>query len=317
MSSALGIQLANEPQEEVACPLCGQDSPELVMYARDRLFARSGYYKLVRCSACHMRYVSPRPTLASLGAHYPDDYFIYKKPEQEHPFLRPFMKWLDDHHWLTAVRRIEKVLGPFTPETQLVDVGCGLNHLLAAIKRQRGCEGIGVDFKPEVAAYVRDVRKMPVVQGTLHDGHFETGRFDLVTMNEYLEHEPSPRRVLEEARRITKPGGHIWIEVPMTDCMPAKLFGSRWAQVDAPRHLVHFTRETITKMVESSGYKVIHIGTFQIPLMIGMSVLHSLGATRVGNLGFVHSMLVFLTALPFQVLYPWLDEFMCVAARAE
>jgi SAM-dependent methyltransferase len=227
------------------------------------------------------------------------------------------MQWFDARHWLTSIRRIEKVLGRFTPEMQVVDVGCGMNHLLAAIKRERGCEGIGVDFKAEVAAYVRDVRKMPVVQGTLHDGHFADGRFDLVTMNEYLEHEPNPRRVLAEARRITKPGGHIWIEVPLTDCLPAKLFGSRWSQVDVPRHLVHFTRETITKMLESSGYKVVHIGSFQIPLMIGMSVLQSFGATRVGNLGLAHSVLVFLSALPFQLAYPWLDEFMCVAARAE
>lgn len=317
MSTAHAIQLADEPQEEVVCPLCGKDSPELVMYARDRLFGRPGHYKVVRCGACHMRYVSPRPTLQSLGMHYPDDYFIYKKPEQEHRFLRPLMQWLDKLHWLTALRRIEKVLGRITPEMQLLDVGCGMNHLLAAIKSERGCEGIGVDFKAEVAAYVRDVRKMPIVQGTLHDGDFEDGRFDLVLMNEYLEHEPNPRGVLKEARRITKRGGHLWIEVPMSDSLPARMFGARWSQVDAPRHLVHFTRDTITRMLEGSGYKVTHIGSFQIPLLIGMSVLQTLGATRVGSVGLLDSALVFLSALPFQLAYPWLDEFMCVAARAE
>jgi SAM-dependent methyltransferase len=316
MQSAVAIQLAQEPQEEVACPLCGEDRPELSMWARDRLFGRPGRYRIVRCSACSMRYLSPRPTLESLGQHYPDDYFIYKTPEQEHTLLRPIMQWLDDAHWRSAIRRIEKVVGRIAPELSLVDVGCGLNHLLAAIKKERGAQGVGVDFKPEVAAYVRDVRKMKVVQGTLHDGHFPAASVDLVTMNEYLEHEPNPRRVLAEARRITRPGGHLWIEVPRTDSVPARLFGARWSQVDAPRHLVHFTQNTLSAMLERSGYEVVHVGSFQIPLLIGMSVLQALGATRVGNLGVVDSALMFLSALPLQLAYPWLDEFMCVCARA-
>lgn len=287
------------------------------MYARDRLFGRPGNYRIVRCAACNLRYLSPRPTLASLGIHYPDDYFIYKPPEQENALLRPMMSWFDRRHWQASIARIERELGQFTPEQRVVDVGCGLNHLLYHLKELRGTQGIGVDFKPEVAAYVRDVRKMPVVQGTLHDGHFKDGEFDLVTMNEYLEHEPDPRGVLREARRITKPGGHVWIEVPLGDSLPSRMFKSRWSQVDAPRHLVHFTRETLTKMLEVSGYKVVRIGSFQIPLLIGMSVLQSLGATRVGSIGLVDSALVTLFGLPFLLAYPWLDEFMWVAARAE
>jgi ubiquinone/menaquinone biosynthesis C-methylase UbiE len=317
MSEAHAVQLAQEPQEEVACPLCGKDVPELVMYARDRLFGRPGYYKIVRCTACDLRYLSPRPTLESLGLHYPDDYFIYKPPEQENALTRPIAMWFDARHWRASIARIESALGPFTPETRVVDVGCGLNHLLFHLKQLRGTVGVGVDFKAEVAAYVRDVRKMPIVQGTLHDGHFKDGEFDLVTMNEYLEHEPNPRNVLREARRITKKGGHIWVEVPCGNSLPARLFKSRWSQVDAPRHLVHFTPETLTKMLESSGYKVERIQSFKIPLLIGMSVMQVLGATRVGNVSLLDSMLITLFALPFTLVSPWMDEFMYAVARAE
>ncbi|HEX6242842.1 MAG TPA: class I SAM-dependent methyltransferase [Polyangiales bacterium] len=313
----MAIQLAQEAQEEVPCPGCGEDKPQLVMWARDRLFGRPGSYRIVRCESCGLGYLSPRPTLQSLGLHYPDDYFIYKKPEEESPLVRPFTQWLDNAHWLTAIRRIEKVIGPIKPGLSIVDVGCGLNRLLSTVKKERGVEGVGVDFKPEVAAYVRDVLKMKVVQGTLHDGHFADASVDLVTMNEYLEHEPFPRQVLAEARRITRPGGHLWIEVPRTDCWAARVFGSRWSQVDAPRHLLHFTPATLTQLLERSGYKVVQIGDFRISLLIGLSVMQSLGARHLGNLGLVDSALAFLGALPLQLAYPWLDEFMYVCARAE
>jgi ubiquinone/menaquinone biosynthesis C-methylase UbiE len=317
MSEAQAIQLAQEPQEEVPCPLCGQDSPELVMVARDRLFGRPGSYKIVRCTACGLRYLSPRPTLEGLGVHYPDDYFIYKPPEQENALIRPLSSWFDRQHWRNSIARIEKVVGPFTPETRVADVGCGLNHLLYHLKQQRGTVGTGVDFNPKVAAYVRDVRKMPIVQGTLHDAQFKDGEFDLVLMNEYLEHEPFPRSVLSEARRVTKKGGHVWIEVPLADSLPARMFKSRWSQVDAPRHLTHFTRETLTKMLELSGYKVVHLESFKIPLLIGVSALQALGAKHMGSMNALDSTLIALLALPFTVASPWLDEFMFVAARAE
>ncbi len=305
-----------EPQEEIDCPLCGAHKPLQDMVVRDRLFWRPGTYNIVRCRDCDMRYVSPRPTLEALGAHYPDNYFIYKKPEDDPPWLRPIVRVLDGMHWKGVLRRIERVTGRIRPEMKLVDVGCGMNFLLATVKELRGCEGIGVDFKPEVAAYVRDVSKMPCVDGTLEQAKFPDATFDLVTMNEYLEHEPFPRQVLCEARRITKPGGYVSIEVPFSDGLPARMFGPYWSQVDVPRHLMHFTKKTITDMLARAGYEVVDIQTFQIPIVLGFSVMQSLGAKHYAGPTVVDAGLAVLASLPFYLAYPWMDEFMHVTARA-
>jgi SAM-dependent methyltransferase len=310
------IESVRESQEEVPCPLCGANAPVPDMAVRDRIFWRPGVYNIVRCSECALRYVSPRPTLAALGAHYPDDYFIYKRPEDDPSWLRPLVAWFDEQHWRGSLRRIESVIGTLEPSTQIVDVGCGMNQGLALIKKLRGAEGTGVDFKAEVADYVRDVLKMPVVRGTLHDGKFADASKDLVLMNEYLEHEPNPRAVLQEARRITKPGGHVSIEVPYTEGLPARMFGTRWTQIDAPRHLVHFTEKTLTDMLARSGYEVVHVCTFQIPLMIGFSVLQVLGISQLRAPMFVEAGLAMAASLPFYLAYPWMDEFMHVVARA-
>jgi SAM-dependent methyltransferase len=305
-----------EPQEEVPCPLCGVDAPIHDLTVQDRLFWRPGDYNIVRCTQCAMRYLSPRPTLEALGAHYPGNYCLYRTPEDDPLWLRPFVRWLGGRFWKRGLQRIEKVIGPLTPETKLVDVGCGMNHLLATAKQLRGCEGVGVDFKAEVAAYVRDVRKMPCIHGTLHDGHFADASLDLVTMYEYLEHEPNPRSVLAEARRITKPGGHISIEVPFTDGLAARIFGTRWTQLDPPRHLMHFTKHTLGDMLARSGYEVVDISTFQFPLMIGFSAVQWLGVKPVGGPNPFELGLALLASLPFYLAYPWMDEFMHVTARA-
>lgn len=263
-----------------------------------------------------MRYLSPRPTLEALRAHYPDDYFIYKRPEDEPAWARASRIRSEENHARKCLRRIEGAIGPLSAAMKIADVGCGLNHLLAMIKQLRGCEGVGIDFKEQAAAYVRDVRKMPVVHGTLRDAKFPDGEFDLVTMNEYLEHEPSPLEVLREAHRVTKPGGYVSVEVPFADGLPARLFGSCWTQIDAPRHLVHFTRKTLASMLERAGYEVVHLRTFPIPLLIGFSATQALGVSNVGGPTPLRMALAMVAAIPFFVAYPWMDEFIHVVGRA-
>lgn len=317
MTQSAAIQLADEPQESVPCPLCGADSPELVFYARDRLFAQPGLYRIVRCSACNLRYLSPRPTLAALARHYPPEYFIYQKPEDLNPVARFLVGAFMTDRWRQYIKRVERVRGPFTPDTKIVDVGCGLNEHLVTLKQMRGCEGIGIDFSPEVAAFVRDRLKMPVFEGTLADAKFPDGEFEVVAMNEYLEHEPFPLAALTEARRVTRPGGHLTLEVPAADSFAAKLFGTRWSQVDAPRHLIHFTRETLGAMLERAGFELIHTETFQIPGLIGISVLQALGRRRMGRLTAFDRTLMSFAALPLVPLLPFLDELMFAIARAK
>ncbi len=307
---------APETLEEVPCPLCGADEPELVRYARDRLFGRPGRYRIVRCTKCQLRYLSPRPTVAGLGLHYPNEYFIYRTPDEVPALARPMMNALVASRWRSYIARLERARGRFTPETKVLDVGCGLNDCLRTLHDLRGSVGVGIDFKPEIVAYVRSQCALPVHEGTLQDAHFPDGSFDMVMMNEYLEHEPDPRGLLAEARRVTKKGGHLAVEVPFIEGFPAKLFGAYWSQIDAPRHLLHFTRETLTELLRRSGFRLVRLETFQVPMLVGMSVVQAFGHTRIGRMGLLERVLISAASLPFFVLYPLLDEFIFAVAEA-
>ncbi|HKP57569.1 MAG TPA: class I SAM-dependent methyltransferase [Polyangiales bacterium] len=316
MTQASAIQVAHEAQEDIPCPLCGEHSPKLVLYARDRLFARPGTYSIVSCSNCELRYLSPRPTLEALGAHYPAQYFIYQPAEDLPAFSRPMARFFAEARWRESITRLERVRGKLEPDARVVDVGCGLNDYLVTLKKMRGIQGIGVDFSPEAAAYVRDRLQMPVHAGTLQQANFKDGSFDVVSMNEYLEHEPNPREVLREARRITAKGGHLCLEIPHPDGLPARVFGARWSQIDAPRHLLHFSEKTLREMLRRSGFELIHTETFSIPYVIGFSVLQALGHRNLGRLTAWDRTLAILVALPFILLAPWIDEFRFAVARA-
>ena len=306
-----------EAQEEIACPLCGKTDFETLFEGTDLVFHRAGKYRVVKCRGCELQFTNPRPTFESLGAHYPDNYFCYVPPEEGFPLFRPILRW-----FLTGIQRLrtrfmERTTGRLTPETRILDVGCGMNDLLWSIQQTRGCVGTGLDFKEEMVAFVRDRLKMPIIKGTLSNAGIPDGSYDVVTMMEYLEHESDPRKTLEEARRVLKPGGHLAIEVPYVEGWPARRFGPKWWNLDVPRHLVYFTPKTLARMLDECGFELVRVDPFTVPLYIGSSVLLWLGYRFDINDKFLGRFLASILGWPFLLFLKFCPEFMFCVARAK
>jgi len=305
-----------EPQEEIACPLCGEQDEELVLVARDLLFAKPGRYRLVRCRGCALEYVNPRPTPPALGPHYPEDYFGYAIHEKEPPLIAPLLRAFARGISKRRIAYLERVIGRVEGSLQVLDVGCGVNRLLQHMRELRGVEGLGLDFKPEIVDHVQNTLGMPIVEGTLHTAGFEDARFDVVLMMEYLEHESDPKAVLAEARRVTKPGGHIALELPHISSLPGRLFRSVWWNLDIPRHLIFPTEASLRRMLDDVGYELVSVKTFTFPFYVGMSIVQALGQRHwIKNRGWfpIVSAIVGAPFIPLQWMLP---EFMFAVARA-
>jgi SAM-dependent methyltransferase len=306
-----------EAQEEIACPLCQTTETDVVLYGTDLLFRQPGRYPLVRCRSCGLKYVTPRPTPEALGRHYPKEYFGYSKPEDESWLLRWLLLGFARGIAMRRIGYLEAVVGRIRPEHALVDVGCGVNGLLRTVKEVRGCTGTGVDFKPEVVDYVRNTLKMPIVAGTLKDAGFADGQFDVMTLLEYIEHEPDPRSVLMEARRVIKTGGHLAIEIPDPSGWVARTFGRYWWNLDVPRHLTFFDAESLGKLLDQCGFELVSAKPFTLPVYIGASILQALGERHWNkNKSWVPMVggLLGIPFIPFQALLP---EFLFAVARAK
>jgi SAM-dependent methyltransferase len=260
-----------------------------------------------------MLYTNPRPTFESLGKHYPADYFCYDPPESYRGLRGMALKSVTDRLLARRMRMIERATGKLAANTRVCDVGCSHGQLLSAFKRDRDCEVVGVDFNPEMVGYGRK-QGVPIVCGTLEDAAFDAGQFDLITMTEYLEHEPHPFRVLSECRRVTRPGGYVAIEVPLISSRGARWFKNYWSQLDLPRHLMFFTPQTLGQMLRSSGYEVVSVE--QLHGSIGMSLLHVMGYENIGRMSARDIIATALATIPLIPFLPFLHEFMFVVARA-
>jgi ubiquinone/menaquinone biosynthesis C-methylase UbiE len=211
--------------------------------------------------------------------------------------------------------RLERMIGPLGPHTQLIDVGCGLNYLLSTIKAERGAVGTGIDMKEQMVARIRDRLGMPAIQGTLHEARLPAAKLDVVTMIEYLEHEPDPPGTLAEARRVLKTGGHVAIEIPHYAGWPARVFKSRWANLDVPRHLVFFEPDTLRSALAKHGFEMLSYQPFTMRFHFGINLLLALGARGIGRNPLAPLLATWLS-LPFLPFQRWLPEFALAVARA-
>lgn len=105
--------------------------------------------------------------------------------------------------------RFRAALPYVRPQTQVCDIGCGLDARFLHHARSKVTFGVGIDDQ------VRPCSDRTLVRGNISQGlPFRTGSFDHATLLAVLEHLPEPKPVLAEIYRVLKPGGSVIMTWP-------------------------------------------------------------------------------------------------------
>lgn len=235
--------------EYPVCALCGSTQARTLFAARDRLLGRPGTFPVVRCAACGLVYLCPRPVGSALAAYYPDAYYPLDAtpPAQVRAVAAGLFRRVQA--WVQEQGR---------PKVRLLDVGCGTGVFLD-LAQQAGWHAQGIEPGGAACAYARARFGLDVHCGTLEDAPLLPESFDVVTMWQVLEHLPHPLEGLRRVYQALAPGGLLLIGVPNFASLEARLFGRRWYSLDAPRHLYHFTPATLRAVVSAAGLQPVRL----------------------------------------------------------
>ncbi|MFN0205528.1 MAG: methyltransferase domain-containing protein [Planctomycetota bacterium] len=267
---------------EVPCPLCGKTDTTIRWKGRDRLMGVPGEYQVVQCKNCSFLYQSPRPHDEDIFLIYPPDYPAYHPAEVEgHKLLRGDgvkaaanryilshslgYKHLADERvsLLTKVAaffrkpKVNKLVFPWTGKGRMLDVGCSSGARMSSMKAL-GWTVAGIEFSEDVANVAKRDHEN-VFFGDILAAPFADRSFDLVTCFHVLEHVTNPKDVMKRMVRWLAPGGMLVIELPNAASAGAARYGTHWFLLDLPRHFHHFTPETLTKLAEDSGGRMVRV----------------------------------------------------------
>jgi SAM-dependent methyltransferase len=242
----------------MTCDLCGAAGGSTVLEGGDRRFGLPGRFSVVRCPSCGLARTEPQPD--DSGAYYPSaEYYSYAAPAVS-PLTRAAVASVYGSHESVVARlaatRISAL--PPGPPGDLLDVGCGSGAMLLALEAA-GWRGHGVELDGGAVRAAHAAGLERVRAGDLLDAGYEPRSFDTVRFSHSLEHMRSPRAELAEARRIMRPGGRLAIAVPDFGALLRRLFGERWFFLDLPRHLWHFDRRTLPRLVQECGFEVTRV----------------------------------------------------------
>jgi SAM-dependent methyltransferase len=192
-------------------------------------------------------YLNPRPGKDEIGAYYPPAYQADMRRILREAWANPVTR-----RGLEMVRR--RRTPPRAAQGRLLEIGASSGFYLQG-QRALGWEVEGIEIDAESAGYARQTYGLAI-----HTGDAETvlptlpaARFDVVAMWHVLEHFHHPLHVLTQVCRVLKAGGLLMLEVPNYGSPLALLFGRHWFPLEIPRHLYHFTPQTLQVMLRTAG----------------------------------------------------------------
>jgi ubiquinone/menaquinone biosynthesis C-methylase UbiE len=157
-------------------------------------------------------------------------------------------------------------LGAF-PGGRVLDVATGeggfIRFLLEGLRDHDGI--VGIDANPaRAAAFAEAFGDRPDIRFETMDAHhlaFDDASFDTVCVSNSLHHFADPVPVLDEMRRVLRPGGHVVVNEMYRDGQSAAqlthvLLHHWWAAVNTLHGEVHretYGRAEIVRLVEDLG----------------------------------------------------------------
>ena len=143
---------------------------------------------------------------------------------------------------------------------RLLDFGCAAGYFVGHAA-DRGWEAHGLDAGRWAARAAAARGAANVHVGLLADRTFGEGTFDTVHAHQILEHLPSPLEDLAELRRVLRPGGVFYANVPNYRCL-ATVLGRDDFELNTPMgHLNYFTPGSLARMVREAGFEVVRTST--------------------------------------------------------
>jgi SAM-dependent methyltransferase len=238
--------------EDAPCPLGCANGDEPLFSGGDKLHGLPGTFSVVRCRGCGLLRTNPRPAPESIGFYYPGTYAPYA-PKPVSTGLRKTIDALLRRLRLDGTRTLVPPIAP----GRALEIGCASGGFLKKLQA-RGWDVAGVEPSTAAAETARGLG-LRVHVGPLETAPAPEAPVNLVTASHAFEHLHQPVAAFEKLRGWSTSDGWLTCAVPDASAALFSRFQTNWYDLDLPRHLFHFTPDTLTAALEKSGWRVVRV----------------------------------------------------------
>lgn len=235
-------------EELKECPACSHQEFRPILNAKDYTVSHLSF-QLVECQSCHLRFTNPRPKAEEAGPYYQSENYISHSNtdkgliNQLYQQVRNITLRLKTN-WIESEKKEDK---------KLLDIGCGTGHFLHACQI-RGWNIQGMELDPSTA------EKAAKLTGQAIYPHLtsipESEKFQVISLWHVLEHVYELHEYFAFFKKALAQNGKLLLALPNCKSYDASYFKEYWAAYDVPRHIYHFTPETIQFIANQYGFSL-------------------------------------------------------------
>ena len=185
----------------------------------------------------------PQPSLEKLPEYYKSEDYISHTDSKRNVFEKAyqFVKSI-------SLKRKLKLANSLSDNSKtLLDVGCGTGDFLKTAKSD-GWTICGIEPNENARKKANQKTNQSIFE-VEHLLKLEPHSFDVITLWHVLEHLPKLEDHIQIFKKLLKPNGRLIIAVPNFKSYDASWYKNSWAAYDVPRHLWHFSKTSISKLV--------------------------------------------------------------------
>ena len=230
-------------QIQRTCPVCNEEKYTVLFKQR---FAHSDYnpivdYVVVVCDRCGMGYVNPVP-----DQHDWDQYYM-----QFSKYATPTtISEVDQFRFSIIAEFLKDEL--ISESATILDVGCGSGGLLKTLAQKGFHQLTGLEPAPVGNHFSSQDSSILFINEPFDSLNVES-YYDVIILEQVLEHLGDVRRVIQKVSALQKPGGLVYIGVP--DGLKFKDCSDGPFQQFSVEHINFFSLEALKRLMNIFGFR--------------------------------------------------------------
>ena len=233
------------------CPVCGSADLKNVLSTKD--YTVSGeIFPILECNGCSLRFTQDVPDAEGIIPFYKSEDYISHTDTSKGIVNRLYQ--LVRKKTLKKKRKlVEKITG--SKKGQILDIGSGTGAFVNEMK-QNGWQVTGLEPDAGARTMAKELHNVEL-EGISQFYQLPKESYDAITFWHVLEHVHELSAYVQQLKALLKEKGKLFIAVPNYTSKDAVIYKEYWAAYDVPRHLYHFSPQSMKLLMEKHGLKVL------------------------------------------------------------
>ncbi len=233
------------------CPVCKGGQINLAFSAKDNTVSNKNF-PIWKCNDCSLLFTQDVPGQDEIGTFYASENYISHSDTRK-GVINSLYHTVRKHTLSAKLKLVKSETG--LSRGNILDIGCGTGAFLNTMKTAGwGITGLEPDENARAKANATyQLNAMPSAELF----NLPAGSFNAITMWHVLEHVHQLHEYVSQLRYLLSEKGKIFIAVPNYTSYDAAHYKEHWAAYDVPRHLYHFSPQSMKALMNAHGLQVI------------------------------------------------------------